>query len=233
MNIKAIIPYHLKLKFRLAQRFLSDSKINFSKANIQNIVFSYSISTIQEIKKGTFYDNKVHNLKIASSKVETIIINPNEIFSFWNVVGSPQSKNGFKTGRNIVKGKVSEEIGGGLCQLSSILYITALKANLEIVERYNHSVNIYKEDERFTPLGSDATVVYGYKDLRIKNNYNFPLQFSLSFEENKIICKLESQEKIEECTLDFIRNYKENHIEVATKINSKQHCFSIYKSMAL
>lgn len=233
MNLKSIVPSHLKLKFRLAKRFISDSKIDFAKTNSEKTSFLHSISTIQEIKQGAFYDNKVHNLKTASRKVETVIINPNEIFSFWKVIGSPLEKNGFKTGRNIIKGKVSEEIGGGLCQLSSIIYFAALKGNLEIVERYNHSVDIYKEDERFTPLGSDATVVYGYKDLRIKNNYNFPIQFSLSFEENKIICKLKSPEKIEECTLDFTRNYKENFIEVSTTINSKQHCISIYKFMEL
>lgn len=233
MNLKSIIPSHLKLKFRLVKRFLSDRKIDFAKYNNEQSSFLHSISTIQEIKQGAFYDNKVHNLKTASSKVETVIINPNEIFSFWKVIGSPLKKNGFKTGRNIIKGEILEEIGGGLCQLSSIIYFTALKGNLEIVERYNHSVDIYKEDERFTPLGSDATVVYGYKDLRIKNNYNFPIQFSLSFEENKIICKLKSEEKIEECTLDFTRNYKENHIEVSTTINLKQHCVSTYKFMAL
>ncbi|WP_395062460.1 VanW family protein [Flavobacterium sp.] len=233
MNLKSIIPKHLKLKFRLAKRFLSDNNIDFAKATNEKISFTHSISTIQEIKQGAFYDNKVHNLKIASSKVETVIINSNEIFSFWKVIGSPLEKNGFKTGRNIIKGKVCEEIGGGLCQLSSIIYFTALKGNLEIVERYNHSVDIYKEDERFTPLGSDATVVYGYKDLRIKNNHTFPIQFSLSFEEDKIICKLKSQEKIEECTLDFIRKYKENHVEVVSIINSKQHYHSNYKFMAL
>lgn len=233
MNLKSIIPKHLKLKFRLAKRFLSDSKIDFAKANTEKTSFLHSISTIQEIKQGAFYDNKIHNLKIASSKIETVIINPNEIFSFWKVIGSPLKKNGFKTGRNIIKGKTSEEIGGGLCQLSSIIYFTALKGNLEIVERYNHSVDIYKEDERFTPLGSDATVVYGYKDLRIKNNYTFPIQFSLLFEENRIICELKSQEKIEESTLDFTRNYKENHIEVATTVNSDHHCYSIYKFMEL
>lgn len=233
MNLKSIIPKYIKLKFRLVKRFLSDITIDFAIANNEKTTLLNSISTIQEIKHGAFYDNKVHNLKVASSKVETIIIYPNEIFSFWKVIGSPLEKNGFKTGRNIIKGKVSEEIGGGLCQLSSIIYFAALKGNLEIIERYNHSVDIYKEDERFTPLGSDATVVYGYKDLRIKNNYNFPIKFSLLFEENKIICKLESEMKIEESTLDFTRNYKENHIEVVTTINSKQHCVSTYKFMEL
>jgi vancomycin resistance protein VanW len=233
MYLKSIIPNHLKVKFRLVKRFLSDINIDFAKVNNEKISFLNSISTIQEIKQGAFYENKVHNLKVASRKVESIIINPNQIFSFWKIVGSPSKKNGFKIGRNIIKGKVSEEIGGGLCQLSSILYITSLKANLEILERYNHSVDIYKEDERFTPLGSDATVVYGYKDLRIKNNYAFPIQFSFLFEQDEINCELKSERKIEERTLDFIRNYKENHIEVVTTINATHHCFSTYQIKAL
>lgn len=232
MNLKSIIPKHLKLKFRLIQRFLSDKSVDFANSN-SNTLFQYTLSSIQEIKQGAFFENKVHNIKTASYKVESLIIKPNQVFSFWKIVSSPTAKNGFKKGRNIIKGKVSEEIGGGLCQLSSIIYITALKGNLEIVERYNHSVDIYKEDERFTPLGADATVVYGYKDLRIRNNYNFPIQFSLSFEDNKIICKLKSHEKIEECSLDFIRNYKENQIEVITSINSTHHCVSTYKIMEL
>lgn len=233
MNLRALVPNYFKLKFRLIERYLSDRKINFACKPHKKIPFLNSISTIQEIKQGAFFENKIHNIKTASYKVETIIINPNQIFSFWKIVGLPSEKNNFKKGRNIIKGKVSEEIGGGLCQLSSIIYITALKANLEITERYNHSIDIYKEEERFTPLGSDATVVYGYKDLRIRNNYDFPIQFTFSFNENNLICNLESLEKINEKKLDFIRNYKKNFIEVSTTIDSKHHCFSIYQTMAL
>lgn len=233
MKIRALIPKKFKLKFRLIKRFLSDRNIDFAIKYNSKKTFSNSISTTQEIKQGAFFENKVHNIKTASFKVESIIINPNQVFSFWKIVGTPTKKNGFKKGRNIIKGKVSEEIGGGLCQLSSILYITSLKANLEILERHNHSVDIYKEEDRFTPLGADATVVYGYKDLRIKNNYEFPIQFRFSYIENQIICNLESLEKIDENKLDFIRNYKENSIEVSTTINTTHHCFSTYQIMAL
>jgi vancomycin resistance protein VanW len=233
MNLRAIIPNKLKLKFRLFKRYLSDRKINFAFTSNERIRFSNLISTVQEIKHGPFFDNKVHNIKTASHKVETILIKPEEIFSFWKIVGSPSKKNNFRKGRNIIKGKVSEEIGGGLCQLSSIIYITALKANLKIEERHNHSIDIYKEAERFTPLGSDATVVHGYKDLRIKNSFDFPIRFSFSFIENQIICNLESLEKIPENKLDFIRNYKANLIEVSTTINSNHQCYSIYKTMVL
>jgi vancomycin resistance protein VanW len=233
MKLRSLLPKSLKLQFRIAQRILSDKNVDFASSNTKLIPFLNSITTSQEIKQGTFFENKTHNIKKASNNVALVQLLPNQIFSFWKIVGSPNEKNGFKKGRNIVNGKISEEIGGGLCQLSSIIYITALKANLEIVERYNHSVDIYKEEERFTPLGSDATVVYGYKDLRIKNNFNFPIQFAFSFEDNNIICKLESLEKIHENNLDFIRNYEENSVKVETKINLNHHCFSSYTLMEL
>lgn len=233
MNIRTFIPKRIRLKICLIKRFLSDRRVDFVVKSNSKKTFIHSISTTQEIKQGSFFENKVQNIKTAVYKVELIEIHPNQVFSFWKVVGSPTEKNGFKKGRNIIKGKVSEEIGGGLCQLSSIIYITALKANLEILERYNHSIDIYKEEERFTPLGSDATVVYGYKDLRIKNNYDFPIQFSFSYIENQIICNLESLERIDESELDFIRNYKERTIEVSTTINSIHHCFSTYQIMVL
>ena len=232
MNLKTLIPKQLKLKFRLIKRNLSDRKIKFAIETNKKTSFQNIISTTQEIKKGAFFENKVHNIKTASVKISSVIIYPNQVFSFWKIIGNPSKKNGFKKGRNIIKNKISEEIGGGLCQLSSIIYITALKANLEITERHNHSVDIYKEEERFTPFGSDATVVYGYKDLRIKNDFKFPIQFHFSYIENQITCNLESLEKIEEMKLDFIRKYKDDIIEVSTTLNANHHCYSIYKIMA-
>lgn len=232
MNLKALIPKSFKVQFQLLKRKLKDKNVVFTSNLRSQDAFSYSISTTQEIKPGLFFDNKVHNLKTASNKITSVQIQPNSVFSFWKIVGTPNEKNGFKKGRNIIKGKVSEEIGGGLCQISSIVYITALKANLEITERYNHSVDIYREEDRFTPLGADATVVYGYKDLRIRNNFNFPVQFRFTFtNDNQLICHLESLEKIDENRLDFIRNYKENTIEVETQVNSEYHCVSVYKAL--
>jgi len=232
MNLRALIPTPIKLKLRLCERFFNDRNIKFAQVVFQKSTFPYSISTTQQIMPGTFFDNKVHNLKTGSVKIAAVQIQPNQVFSFWKIIGNPNHRNQFKKGRNIVKGNVSEELGGGLCQLSSIIYITALKANLKITERHNHSIDIYKEDERFTPLGADATVVYGYKDLRFINNNPFSIQFSFLFFENQIICNLESIEKITENDLAFNRIYKENHIEVETTINSKFHCFSNYKIMA-
>ncbi len=229
MNIKSFIPKNIKIQFQILKRFWFDRNLVFSKENNLTNDFNFCISTTQEMKKGAFFDNKVHNISNGASKVGNIIIQPNEIFSFWKIVSRPNSKNNFRTGRNIINGKISEEIGGGLCQLSSIIYFTALKANLKIIERFNHSVDIYKEEERFTPLGADATIVFGYKDLRIKNSYPFSIKFSFEIIENQINCKLLSQEKIEELNLDFIRNYSENEVEVSTTKNGIHFCNSVYK----
>jgi vancomycin resistance protein VanW len=221
MRLKAIIPKSIKLKIRVYLRYLSDLSIDFAKYDIEKIRYHHEVSTIQEIKSGTYFNHKIHNFEIATNKISPIIIKPNQIFSFWKIMGQPNKKSHLKIGRNIVNGIIREEIGGGLCQISTILYINALKANLEIIERYNHSVDIYKEEDRFTALGSDATVVYGYKDLRIKNNKTFPIQFDFTIENNTITCKLLSNEKIETSTLDFVRDYKENHVIVTTIINNK------------
>ncbi len=140
MNYRALIPKKIKLKFRLLKRYLTDRKIDFALTSNRNTCFQNLISTKQVIKKGAFYENKVHNIKNASTKIEPIIIYPNQVFSFWKIVGAPSKKNKYKIGRNIINGKVSEEIGGGLCQLSSIIYSTAFFSKLSKLQIISCSI---------------------------------------------------------------------------------------------
>lgn len=193
--------------------------------------FAFTISTTQEIKKNYLYENKLHNIQLASNRIESVVIEPNQIFSFWKCVKTPNQKNKYKVGRNIVNGQVSEEIGGGLCQVSGIIYQTSLKSGLTILERHNHSVDIYKEEERFAPIGSDATVVYGYKDLRIKNNQIFPVKFTFSINENSLACCLASEELIQERKIEFERIFIHDRIEVTTIIDSIPSIISVYKNL--
>lgn len=74
--------------------------------------------------------------------------------------------------------QVRTSIGGGLCQLSGLLYNLALLSGCKIIERFNHSIDAYGED-RYIPLGRDATVAHGKKNLRFKNVHDFPLNFDL------------------------------------------------------
>lgn len=177
--IKNSLPYSWKLQYRLLQRFFHENRNGkfYAKNYLNEDIGNYTVEFKQNIRKGDFYENKIHNLKIVCEKINNMIIQPNEVFSFWKTVGKPSRKNKFKEGRNLIKNNISQDFGGGICQFSSILYYSALQSGLEIVERYPHSIDIYKENERFMPLGSDATVVFGYKDLQIKNNLLFPIQF--------------------------------------------------------
>jgi vancomycin resistance protein VanW len=91
-------------------------------------------------------------------------------------------------------------------------------------------MDIYTNENRFTPLGSDATVVYGYKDLKIRNNLNHPIKFTFLMEENHITIQLNHSSLIENNKVDFKENIlDDNRIEVVTIINQEKKGKSIYK----
>lgn len=100
--------------------------------------------------------------------INGILVKPQEIFSFNKYVGPAEKADGYKESTIIANGIFVNGYGGGICQVSSTLYNAILLANLPIVERYNHSV--YGDATRYVPLGQDAAVFYGLKNLRFKNN---------------------------------------------------------------
>lgn len=161
------------------------------------------IKIIQAVKKTSYFENKKHNLATAIAQIENILIQPGEVFSFWYLVGEPNTKNGYREGRAIVNNQLKSDIGGGLCQLSGLIYYLILKAGLSPLERHPHSQDIYTEDSRFAPLGSDATVVYGYKDLRFQNTLSVPICFRFDLLDTEIIGFLCSSATLEEFKIEF------------------------------
>jgi len=228
--IHKLLPYYLKVEISIIKNILVDivNGSYFKYANKQNkgIRYNGNIEIVQEIKQTKTTSAKIKNFKIAIKKIEEIQINPNEIFSFWKTVGRPSKKNGYVESRSIVNGKITPTFGGGLCQLSGLLYYASILANLEIIERHNHSKDIYTDETRFTPLGSDATVVYGFKDLKIKNNLKKPIGFSFLLEKNNLTIRINSDEILEKNNIEFI-NKNEN--EIITYINGKYLTKSYYK----
>lgn len=211
MNWRAYISPALRLKIQLVRRCLIDLALGQTKRFAQKnmaaipISFEHSLSLTQPILQSSHAENKRHNLALGIRAIEQVVVRPNEVFSFWQIVPEANAENGYKVGRNLIQGRLSEDYGGGLCQLSSILYHLALQAGLPILERFPHSLDIYQEHERFTPLGADATVVWGYKDLRFKNRYSFPLRFTFEMTESRLTCFLRSPEKIKACQIVFQR----------------------------
>ncbi|BAY86925.1 putative vancomycin B-type resistance protein VanW [Calothrix parasitica NIES-267] len=123
-------------------------------------------------------ENRIHNMQLAANKIDELIIQPQQIFGFWNRVPRPIQRNGFRSGPMLVRGKLIYDVGGGLCQISTTLFNALLWGNFEVLERYNHSIDAHG-DQRFFTLGQDATVAYGYKDLIVRNISNISLLLRL------------------------------------------------------
>jgi vancomycin resistance protein VanW len=126
--------------------------------------------------------NKIKNLEIAVPKIDGILIRPGEIFSFWKIIGLPTRRKGYVEGMQLSMGEVKEGIGGGLCQLSNLLYWMVLHTPLTITERHHHGFDPFPDNNRTLPFGSGATVFYNYIDLQFKNEtpYTFQIRVNLS-----------------------------------------------------
>jgi vancomycin resistance protein YoaR len=115
--------------------------------------------------------NRVSNIALAAQYFNGTVLMPGEEFSYNGVVGRRTKERGFLDAPAYVGGETVQETGGGICQGSSTIYLAALRANLEITERYNHGYIT-----RYVPDGMDATVYYGAKDFKFKNDTPFPIK---------------------------------------------------------
>ena len=132
-----------------------------------------------------------------------------------------------KIGINIIKNKLDFDYGGGLCQLSGLLYHLAITAGLNVVERHPHSVDLYTEETRYTPLGADATTAYGYKDLRLLNNLKIPLCFRIKIEGDQLIGSICAAESLREYELKFNKTIEGKREEVDTLRRSESGEFEV------
>jgi len=113
---------------------------------------------------------RVHNIKLASYKVDNKIVEEGGTFSLLEALGDITEEKGYKEARVIIAGELVPQYGGGVCQIATTLYNAALLADLKILERRNHAIyfSIY-------PLGTDAMIYAGESDLKIKNNTGNPI----------------------------------------------------------
>lgn len=125
--------------------------------------------------------NKITNLKIASKKINGILIKPGETFSFCKLVGNPTKQKGYLTGMELSFGKARPGIGGGICQISNLIHWLVIHSPLTVTERHHHSFDPFPDDGRVLPFGSGATVFYNYLDYQFKNNTRHIFQINLWF----------------------------------------------------
>jgi len=209
--LKRLIPGALRFRLRVAWIRIRDigtgTRFRFARSSPDKIVqaraFPERVTITQRINISQWAENKKHNLRLAIATFQDLPLKAGEVFSYWHYVGYPTKKAGYKVGINIIANKLDFDVGGGLCQLSGLLYHLALTAGLDIVERHPHSVDLYTEKTRYTPLGADATTAYGYKDLRLRNNLEFPICFRFRIEEKSLTGSLCAPHAIKEYELDF------------------------------
>lgn len=126
--------------------------------------------------------NRATNIALAVKSVNGYVLMPGETFSYNSTVGERTASRGYKEAGVYLNGEVTTGLGGGICQVSSTLYNAILLANLEIVERSNHTFK-----PTYVPAGQDATVSWGAPDFKFKNNRNYPIRISASTSNGTIL----------------------------------------------
>ena len=235
MNIRTVIRNYIPLTFRQelkrCLRYTADFRSGISfDSNVGALVAEQAIKVVQPIMQSAFYENKVINITRGASLLNQNLIAPNGYWSFWQRIHRPSSSNGFLLGRNLINGELLAHTGGGLCQLSSMVYHLALLAGLTIVERHSHSIDIYEEDQRFTPLGADATVVWGFKDLRLYNPYPFAVSLQFIVKNGELIGELHADTHLKQRLVQFECEPLENkRIKVNTFVDGHIHATTSYE----
>lgn len=144
------------------------NNVNFLKAQDEigaNVLMAAYCAVLKDPLPGEEF-----NVHLAASSVAGIVLKPNEVFSQNNSIGPYDESKGYQAGPTYIGSNLTTTIGGGVCKISSTLYNVSVLSNLEIVERYNHSMPV-----PYVPYGQDATVSYGAKDFKFRNNTEFPI----------------------------------------------------------
>lgn len=148
------------------------------------VVDDYPISTVEDCKRvnailGSFSTsfsigggnyNRNMNMSNGMNLLNGITLCPGEVFSANKLLEPWTAANGWKPAGTYVNGKVEDSLGGGICQVSTTLYNAVINAELNIVQRFNHSMSV-----GYVPLSMDAALAGTWKDLRFSNNYEIPI----------------------------------------------------------
>ena len=114
--------------------------------------------------------NKIINLRLATKKLNGVVVRPGETLSYWRLIGKPTRRAGYVDGMILRGGRVCSGVGGGLCQLSNLIFWMTLHTPLTVTERHRHGYDVFPDANRTQPFGSGATCFYPHGDLMIQNN---------------------------------------------------------------
>lgn len=178
-------------------QFLTSNKI---KVNLQfveeqpTITEEYNRSLTSQIstfstKVADSTGGRKHNVKLALSKFNGMVIEPNQTISFNEIIGEHTTENGYKTATIIYNGEFTEGIGGGICQASTTLYNALLLGGVQIDEVHRHTLPV-----KYVPLALDAMVAEHTSDLKFTNTSKYPIFVKTYSDKNSVSVELFSHE---------------------------------------
>jgi vancomycin resistance protein VanW len=206
--VRRIVPLALRRHLAGARRRVQDRGLAFAHERAAPGSLNALIplaSLTQRIFEAPRVGEKRVNLAKAAGLFEGLQIGPGQVFSFWAIIGEPSAAKGWQAGRTIINDVVSADPGGGLCQMSGLIHHLGVLAGLDVVERHPHSADLYQEDQRFMPLGLDATVVFGFKDLRLRNGGAAPVWLSVAMTVDTLSGAVLCARPGAACTLEQVR----------------------------
>ena len=164
----------------------------------------------------TSYDilNKSHerNMEIILKNLNNRVVLKGEHFSFNATVGERTRERGFKEGPIVIRGKVTQGLAGGICQVTSTLYNAILLSNLKVIERKHHP-----RIQKYVPEGRDSTIYYDIIDLVFKNNRKSPIKLKTKIDKVKGIIVFEI----------WGRNIENINVEIKSKIKERKNNLTV------
>ena len=181
--------------------------------------------TTRKLKKHLFKDKlgscttsvggsgaRISNVKLAAETLNGIILLPGETFSYNDALGERTTERGYQAAPAYSNGESVQEIGGGICQVSSTLYKATLLSNLKIVEHHNHSYV-----SSYIGIGMDATVSWGGPDYQFKNDTDYPIKIKASYSDGEVTCAI------------YGAKLDDTHVEMTAETLQVNSCGTVYQ----
>ena len=149
-----------------------DLKVNIKEPRVSTDAAKSVNSLLAEFstKFSTENENRSTNIELSAKATSDVLLMPGEEFSYNNLTGKRTKANGYKDAPVIINGKLEQDVGGGVCQVSSTLFNSVLYSGLDVTSRRNHSLK-----SGYIDIGRDAMVSDGGSDFRFKNQYSHPV----------------------------------------------------------
>ena len=182
LRLKLGTAYYSLARYMLWIKLRRQFSVKRSEKFLPSLYFEHKTILLRKLKDVDMQlqHNKITNLKIAAECLNKITVYPGEIFSFWYLIKKPTANRGFVEGMVLKNGTVDKDIGGGLCQLSNLIFWLTLHTSLTIIERHRHGYDVFPDSNRTQPFGSGATCYYPHGDLMIKNETDKTFQLLIT-----------------------------------------------------